>query len=101
MRADLKPVLVTTENRGGVHILPLAEQDGVLAMPPGASYRWIGDVVSHRTIIDGLSANRWYALTAIQTTLGPFSSKASAVTELLAWNHMREASVSETSAPLF
>ena len=100
MKRTLKPALIALDG-GRVHALDLTEVDGVLAIPAGRAYRDIGSVFQEYVEIDGLRAKRWFASTVVQSTLGPHTSRPLAVTALVEWNHLRAATVAETSAPLF
>lgn len=99
-KPTLRPALISVEKER-VQALDLAEVDGVLAIPTDRGYRYIGDVFTESIVKDGVNVKRWFATTLVDSTLGPYSNKQEALRELLTWNHIRSASVSETSAPLF
>lgn len=94
-----KPAMIAIE-KGRVQALDLVDVDGILAVPD-RGYRYIGDVFQEVVQVDGTNAKRWFAMTLVQSTLGPFTQKQLAVDALLDWNHIRAAQVQETSAPLF
>ena len=96
----LRPALISVEKER-VQALDLTDVDGVLAIPADRGYRYIGDVFVDVTQKDGLRVRRWFGTTLVQSHLGPFSNKQEALKALLEWNHLRSASVQETSTPLF
>lgn len=100
MNGQLRPAIVTVD-KDRVQVLDLVDVDGILAVPADRGYRYIGDVYQDRVEKDGLSVKRWFASTLVGSTIGPVASKRVAVDELLHWNHIRSADVSETSSPLF
>ncbi len=99
-KATLRPALVHLDGLR-VHALELTEVGGVLAIPAGRPYRDIGGVFQEYIEIDGLRSKRWFAETLVQSNLGPFTGRPLAVAALVEWNHLRAATVQETSAPLF
>lgn len=96
----LRPALITVEKER-VQALDLTDVDGVLAIPADRGYRYIGDVFVDSTHKDGMRVRRWFATTLVNSNLGPFSNRQEALRALLDWNHLRSASVEETSLPLF
>lgn len=94
-----RPAMIAID-KGRVQALDLVEVDGILAVPD-RGYRYIGDVFQEVIQVDGTNAKRWFAMTLVQSTLGPFTQKQAALAALLDWNHLREARVQETSSPLF
>lgn len=96
----LRPALVSVDKER-VKALELTEVDGMLAVPIDKGHRYIGDVFQERIHQDGLSVKRWFATTLVASTLGPFTQKPLAVAALVEWNHLRVASVEETTTPLF
>lgn len=98
-KPTLRPALISVEKER-VQALELTEQNGVLAVPD-SGYRYIGDVFEQVIQQDGLHVRRWFALTVVQASLGPFLTKPLAVEALVKWNHLRSADVAETSSPLF
>lgn len=96
----LRPALISVEKER-VQALDLTDVGGVMAVPTHRGYRYIGDVFLDSTQKDGLKVKRWFATTLVNSNLGPFSSKQEALKALLDWNHLRAATVEETSAPLF
>jgi len=96
-----KPVLVSIAKES-VRVLELAKgEDDVLAVPMGRPWRYVGDVFRDEIVIDGTARKRWFSTTSIDVTLGPFTTKREAVTQMLDWYNLAEAHVKDTSAPLF
>lgn len=87
--------------KGRVQALDLVEKGDILAVPTDRGHRYIGDVFQEVVSVNGTNAKRWFAMTLVQSTLGPFTQKQAAVDALLDWNHLRSAEISETTTPLF
>lgn len=97
----MKPVLVMrTAER--VHVLELGPAiNGVHPIPVDRGYRYIGDVATATILKDGLEVKRWFAWTLMDSVLGPFPNRVSAVAELLAWNGLVQVEPTATMEPLF
>lgn len=96
-----RPALILRDG-GDVHARRLREAEGgVLAIDPAIPYSHMGSVGQSKVVIDGLTRKRWFAQTPTDIQLGPFANRVKAIAALLAYHNLHQATVDETSSPLF
>jgi hypothetical protein len=101
---NLRPVLVTHTDDGGIYVLDLAKDGDMLAVDPEKTYRYIGYVTETRVpsrTKKRKTTSEWYATTLVDTRLGPHKTRPAAQRALLEWSSLVEAPKHATSAPLF